>query len=109
MAVYKESKNNTWRVIYRYTDWTGERKQSQKRGFQTKREAQAWEREQLNKLGADLDMTFQNFVERYKEDRRNRIKDSTRESKDHIIQTAAILRQAKNEQHHSAADYPLAE
>lgn len=81
MAVYKESKNNTWRVVYRYTDWTGERKQSQKRGFQTKREAQAWEREQLNKLGADLDMTFQNFVERYKADRRNRIKDSTWESK----------------------------
>lgn len=90
MAVYKEAKNNTWRVIYRYTDWTGERKQSQKRGFQTKREAQAWEREQLNKLGADLDMTFQNFVERYKEDRRNRIKDSTWESKDHIIRTKLL-------------------
>lgn len=90
LAVYKESKNNTWRVIYRYTDWTGERKQSQKRGFQTKREAQAWEREQLNKLGADLDMTFQNFVERYKEDRRNRIKDSTWESKDHIIRTKLL-------------------
>ena len=90
MAVYKESKNNTWRVIYRYTDWTGERKQSQKRGFQTKREAQAWEREQLNKLGADLDMTFQNFVERHKEDRRNRIKDSTWESKDHIIRTKLL-------------------
>ena len=31
-AVYKEEKTNTWRVIYHYTDWTGERKQSQKRG-----------------------------------------------------------------------------
>ena len=49
MAVYKDDKTNTWRVIYRYTDWNGERKQSQKRGFKTKREAQAWEREQLNK------------------------------------------------------------
>ena len=28
----------------RYTDWNGERKQTQKRGFKTKREAQAWER-----------------------------------------------------------------
>ena len=42
MAVYKEEKMNTWRVIYRYIDWTGERKQSQKRGFKTKREALAW-------------------------------------------------------------------
>lgn len=58
MAVYKEEKTNTWRVIYRYTDWTGERKQSQRRGFKTKREALAWEREQLNKSTADLDMTF---------------------------------------------------
>lgn len=40
MAVYKEEKTGTWRVIYRYTDWTGEKKQTQKRGFQTKREAQ---------------------------------------------------------------------
>jgi hypothetical protein len=39
MAVYKESKTNTWRVIYRYTDWKGERKQTQKRGFSTKRDA----------------------------------------------------------------------
>ena len=38
MAVYKEEKTNTWRVLYRYTDWNGERKQSQKRGFKTKRE-----------------------------------------------------------------------
>lgn len=46
MAVYKEEKG-TWRVIYRYTDWTGERKQTQKRGFATKRDAQAWERQFL--------------------------------------------------------------
>jgi hypothetical protein len=45
MAVYKESCTNTWRVIYRYTDWQGERKQSSKRGFTTKRDALAWERE----------------------------------------------------------------
>ena len=48
MAVYKEEKSGTWRVIYRYTDWTGAKKQTQKRGFKTKREAQAWEREQLH-------------------------------------------------------------
>ena len=84
MAVYKEPKTNTWRVIYRYTDWNGERKQSQKRGFPTKREAQSWEREQLNKLVSDLDMTFRSFVEHYEEDRRSRIKDSTWESKEQI-------------------------
>ena len=49
MAVYKEN-GGTWRVLYRYTDWTGERKQSTKRGFHTKRDALAWEREQQQKL-----------------------------------------------------------
>ena len=90
MAVYKEEKTNTWRVIYRYTDWTGERKQSQKRGFKTKREAQAWEREQLNKISADLDMTFKSFVEHYKEDMQARIKENTWETKEHIIRTKLI-------------------
>lgn len=27
MSVYKDSKSGKWRVIYRYTDYTGERKQ----------------------------------------------------------------------------------
>ena len=85
MAVYKEEKTNTWRVLYRYTDWNGERKQSQKRGFKTKREAQAWEREQLNKLGGDLDMNFKSFIEHYSEDMQTRFKENTWETKKHII------------------------
>ena len=32
-----------------------------KRGFKTKREAQAWEREQVHKTSADLDMNFKKF------------------------------------------------
>ena len=63
MAVYEETKTNTWRAVYRYTDWMGEKKQTQKRGFATKRDALAWEREQLNKVTADLDMTFGSFVD----------------------------------------------
>ncbi len=90
MAVYKEEKTGTWRVLYRYTDWTGERKQTQKRGFKTKREAQAWEREQLNKTTADLDMTFGSFVELYAEDTRTRIKENTWATKEHIIRTKLV-------------------
>lgn len=32
MAVYKDG--DKWRVIYRYTNYKGERKQTQKRGLQ---------------------------------------------------------------------------
>ena len=90
MAVYKEEKTNTWRVIYRYTDWKGERRQSQKRGFATKREAQAWEREQLNKTKADLDMTFASFVDTYTEDMKSRIKENTWHTKEHIMRTKIL-------------------
>ena len=54
MAVYKDNATGTWRVIYRFTNWKGERKQTQKRGFATKREAQAWEHEAMLKQGAKL-------------------------------------------------------
>ena len=90
MAVYKEEKTNKWRVIYRYTDWTGEKKQTQKRGFKTKREAQAWEREQLHKATADLDMTFASFFEQYTADMQTRIKENTWATKEHIIRTKLI-------------------
>ena len=90
MAVYKEAKTNTWKVYYRYTDFKGERKQTTKRGFLTKRDAQAWEREQLNKAAADLDMTFESFVETYTTDMKNRIKESTWYTKEHIIRTKIL-------------------
>ena len=90
MAVYKEEKTNTWRAVYRYTDWNGERKQTQKRGFKTKREAQAWEREQLNKASADLDMTFKSFVDLYTADMKTRLKENTWSTKEHIIRTKLL-------------------
>lgn len=90
MAVYKEEKAGTWRVIYRYTDWTGERKQTQKRGFKTKRDAQAWEREQQNKATSNLDMTFASFVEQYTADMKTRLKENTWATKDHIIRSKLL-------------------
>lgn len=86
MAVYKDNATGTWRVVFRYTDFTGERKQTQKRGFQTKRDALAWEREQLLKQDSKLDMTFASFYEIYAEDKKARLKESTWESKSHVIE-----------------------
>lgn len=90
MAVYKDEKTNTWMVYYRVTDWKGDRKQSTKRGFQTKRDALAWEREFLNKTQADLSMTFASFVDTYTVDMKNRIKENTWHTKEHIIRTKIL-------------------
>lgn len=90
MPIYKETKTNTWRVVFRYTNWRGQRKQSQKRGFSTKKEAQQWEREQMLKVNSDIDMTFASFVETYTADMKNRVKENTWHTKEHIIRTKLL-------------------
>ena len=90
MPVYKDKATNTWRVIYRYTDFTGEVKQSQKRGFATKREAQAWERENANVKETNLNMTFASFLEIYTEDVKNRVKENTWLTKENIFNTKIL-------------------
>ena len=56
MSVYKDTKQGTWYVSFRYVDWTGEKKQKLKRGFRTKREALEYEAEFKRKASADMDM-----------------------------------------------------
>ena len=90
MSVYKDTKNNSWKVYYRFTDWQGKVHQSTKRGFSTKREALAWEREQLHKVEADLDMTFESFIDTYTADMKNRLKENTWHTKEHIIRTKLL-------------------
>ena len=89
MPVYKE-KSGTWRVNYRYTDWTGANKQTTKRGFTTRREAVNWEREQSIKLKASLNMTFGSFVDIYTSDMKCRVRENTWRSKEHIIRTKIL-------------------
>ena len=88
MAVYKDG--DKWRVIYRYTNYKGERKQTQKRGFATKREALGWEREVMLKSESKLDMTFASFFEIYEADKKKRVKENTWESKSHVIRTKIL-------------------
>lgn len=89
MPVYKE-KSGTWRVNYRFTDWTGANKQTTKHGFATRREAVAWEKEQSIKLKASLNMTFGSFVDLYTADMKCRVRENTWQSKDHIIRTKIL-------------------
>ena len=89
MPVYKD-KNGKWKVNYRYTDYTGKSRQTTKRGFATRREAVAWEREQKLRLEASLDMTFGSFVELYITDMKIRVKENTWHTKEHIIRTKIL-------------------
>ena len=86
MAVYKNEKNNTWYSIVWYTDWQGNRKQKCKRGFATKREALAWEKEFERMAKSDPNMTFETFVGLYEKDVKPKLKLNTWLTKESIIQ-----------------------
>ena len=86
MGAFKNEKNGTWYVQFRYTDWKDERQQKFKRGFATKREAQEWEREFLMQKQADVTMSFESFAELYEKDVKPRLKENTWLTKESIIQ-----------------------
>ena len=90
MAAFKDKKNGSWYVQFRYTDWRGERQQKLKRGFATKKEAQAWEREFLMQKQADINMSFESFVALYEKDVKPKLKLNTWLSKEHIIRTKIL-------------------
>ena len=84
MAVYKD-KNRTWYVSARYDNWQGEHARKVKRGFKTKKDAMEWERDFLLEKAGSLDMTFEAFVELYKTNLKERLKQSTWQTKISII------------------------
>ena len=77
-------------VSVRHKDYTEKVKQTLKRGFKTKKEGQAWEREFLRKAHTNLDMTFERFVEIYTSDIKDRVKKNTCQTKENIIITKLL-------------------
>ncbi|WP_442863850.1 tyrosine-type recombinase/integrase [Anaeromicrobium sp.] len=85
VSAYKDKKTGKWYLFFYYKDWQGQRKGKTKRGFKTKREALEWEREFLQKSDANLEMTFEAFVDIYTSDIQNRLKENTWLTKKSII------------------------
>ena len=63
----KKDPNGTWRIQYRWTDWTGKHRKSQKRGFKTKREAEQWYANFLLQQSSDPSMTLRYIKSRNNE------------------------------------------
>lgn len=90
MAAYKDEQRGTWYVSFHYYDWTGKNCRKVKRGFKTKREAIEWERHFRMKEAADLDMTFEEFVQAYTRDMKPKLKHNTWLTKEHILRTKLL-------------------
>ena len=84
MAVYKEDSGN-WYVCKRYIDLEGKKKRLFKRGFKTKHEALLYEQSFMSKEKDDQTMLFDDFVEVYYEELKNRIRLSTFITKQNCI------------------------
>ncbi len=84
MPSYKDSQRGTWYCKFSYIDWTGARKQKLKRGFQLKREADAFERDFLQKLAGSPDMTFQQLSDLYFEDMKQRLRPASYDLKESL-------------------------
>ncbi|GLI57325.1 phage integrase [Propionigenium maris DSM 9537] len=87
MPVYKDGKK--WRVVYTYKE-RGVVKQSQKRGFLTKREAKLWESEYKLKGSRSVNMTFASFYKLYMADVKPRVEDTTYHLKEIIFQGSIL-------------------
>ena len=90
MPTYKDETRNNWYCAFYFEDWNGERKKKMKRGFETKKAAQDWERQFLLQRAADTDMRFDKFVEQYIADRKDRLRENTWLTKEHIINTKIL-------------------
>ena len=90
MAAYKDDKRGSWYVSFHYYDWTGKNCRKLKRGFKTRREAVEWEQHFRMKEGADLDMTFSDFLNAYSRDMKPKLKLNTWMTKEHIVRTKIL-------------------
>ncbi|RKI66958.1 site-specific integrase [bacterium 1xD42-67] len=86
MPAYKDQQRGTWYASFYYTDWQGARKLKKKRGFARKKDAEQYEREFLHKEAGNCDMTFASMVDIYTDDMRGRLRESTMETKENIIE-----------------------
>lgn len=82
MPAYKDTNNpKLWMTMTSYTDLYGKKKRKAKRGFKTKSEALAWERDFLAFHTKDLEIPLDTFYEMYMTDLDPRIRYNTKINK----------------------------
>ena len=86
IPAYKDELRNTWYASFYYTDWQGKRRLKKKRGFQRKKDAQAFEEEFLRTRARSCDMTFRSFAEIYLGDMEPRLKRTTMQNKRYLLE-----------------------
>lgn len=90
MPAYKDDKTGKWESLFYYTDYKNERRKKHRRGFNTKKEALEFEREFLAQSQFSIEMTFKSLYSLYHSDMESRIKKTTMETKEYIVNTKLL-------------------
>lgn len=90
MSASKDKHTGKWICQFHYKDSAGQNRKKFKRGFATRRDALAWEREFLLIARRDPMMSFASFTELYLQDMERRLRASTVRGKRYVI-TQKIL------------------
>lgn len=90
MPAYKNNKTGKWETLFYYTDYKNERRKKHRRGFNTKKEALEFEREFLAQSQFSIEMTFKSLYSLYHSDMESRIKKTTMETKEYIVNTKLL-------------------
>ena len=88
MPAYKDQSHKgktPWYVKFRYTDTEGKKQVKVKRGFPTEREALKYEEKFLQDIAVDKEYLFEKVVEFYLETSKNKVRRSTYEIKESVI------------------------
>lgn len=90
MPVYKDKDRGSWYCCFYYTDWHGSKKRKIKRGFTKQKEAKEYERNFLDKVQSNSQMTMFSLTSLYIEDMQNRLRQSTMSNKKYLIDTKIL-------------------
>lgn len=91
MSVSDDSVRGTYYVQCWYKDWTGKRCKKTKRGFKTKKAANAWEEDFLRQMEGTPDMTPNAFYDLYRKDMDKKLRNTTKLNKANTIESKILL------------------
>lgn len=90
MSVSKDAVRGTYYVQCWYKDWTGKRCKKTKRGFKTKKAANAWEVDFLRQMEGTPDMTLNAFYALYCKDMDKKLRNTTKLNKANMIESKIL-------------------
>lgn len=90
MSVSKDPVRDTYYVQCWYKDWTGKRCKKTKRGFKTKKAANAWGVDLLRQMEGTPDMTLDAFYDLYCKDMDKKLRNTTKPNKANMIESKIL-------------------